>query len=92
MKMLLSLLTVSVIFLSGLITGYHYAQSHWYSAPDVQVDEPQPKKDKDKKNTSSATLSEDLLQRQTQMQEEGNENIFSTIGEALDVFKPKLNE
>lgn len=78
-----------ILFLSGLITGFQYSQIHWQNIdtyPLAESEEKQPEETfRPEKN--QVDLSSDLLERQNQMKEKGAINIFSNIGETLDLFE-----
>lgn len=88
MRFVMSILGASVLFLSGMITGYHYAQSHWYESSPVEVGSKKEggELEEEKEDQSGADLSKDLLERQKVLKKEDEENIFSSIGRSLDFF------
>ncbi|MFB4164865.1 hypothetical protein ACE1TI_13805 [Alteribacillus sp. JSM 102045] len=95
MRFITMLFGAGLFFLSGMITGYHYAQSHWLDVEHVsglsEEIEQETEKTVEKEQESSGDLSSDLLKRQEVIKEEGTENMFSRIGQSLDVFNPSSN-
>ncbi|WP_158735047.1 hypothetical protein [Alteribacillus sp. YIM 98480] len=94
MRFVTLLLGAGLLFMSGMITGYHYAQSHWLDAKgdsDLVEEEQQVMELKKEEQENSDDLASDLLKKQAGIKEKGAENIFSNIGQSLDVFNPSSN-
>ncbi|SDH47159.1 hypothetical protein SAMN05192534_10629 [Alteribacillus persepolensis] len=90
MKGISLMLAAGVLFLSGIITGYHYAHTHWMEdePTTAAVTEQEPSKKKEQPGANEKKLSEDLLEKQERLQEKGADNLFSSIGQSFDIFHP----
>ncbi|MDQ0299767.1 hypothetical protein J2S78_002187 [Salibacterium salarium] len=89
MKFLTVICVAGILFMGGMITGFQYSQIHWQNIDmDTLVDSKTETSQQTVKSEKEQTdLSKDLLKRQDQMKQEDVVNIFSNIGDTLDIFE-----
>ncbi|WP_026700355.1 hypothetical protein [Salibacterium aidingense] len=90
MRAITTISMAAVLFLSGMMTGFHYSHEQWkdMQTSSYSVVENDQEESGDDSGGSQNGLTEDLMKRQDQIKEKGEMNVFSNIGNSLDFFDP----
>ncbi|MBB6448816.1 hypothetical protein HNR44_000765 [Geomicrobium halophilum] len=77
-----SIMTALVLFLTGVLSGHYYAYHQWGQIYQEEQESVSPQTEQEAE-TEVDIVEDDLIERQENVRESGEQNFFSQLGQTL---------